>query len=89
METDTNSINTFKYLELGIYPIRLEIMKRKIIFPQYILKQDKESMMYKVFKATCENPLKKDFVQTCKKYMEILDIKLTFEEIREKSNMSF
>ena len=46
-------------------------------------------MMYKVFKATCENPLKKDFVQTCKKYMEILDIKLTFEEIREMSNMSF
>jgi hypothetical protein len=65
-ETDANTSNTFKYLELGIYPIVFEIMKRKLIFPQYILRQDKKSMMYKVIKATCENPLKKDYVQTCK-----------------------
>ena len=61
LETDANTSNTFKYLELGIYPIRFKIMKRKLIFLQYILKQDKESMMYKVFKATCANPLKKEF----------------------------
>ena len=78
--------NTFKYLELGIYPIRFEIMKRKIIFLQYILKQDKNSMIYKVFKATSENPVKNDFVETCKKYLKQLDIKLTFEEISEMSS---
>ena len=32
---------------------------------QYILKQDKESMVYKVFKATLDNPVKNDFVKTC------------------------
>ena len=73
-------------MELGIYPIRFEIMKRKIIFLQYILKQDKNSMVYKVFKATSENPVKNDFVETCKKYLKQLDIKLTFEEISEMSS---
>ena len=32
---------------------------------------------------------KKNFVQTCKKYLELLDIRLTFEEISEMSNMRF
>ena len=86
LEAEANTSNTFKYLELGIYPIRFEIMKIKIIFLLYILKQEKESMLYKVFKATCENPLKKDFVQTCKKYLELT---FTFEEISEMSNMRF
>ena len=48
LDSDSNTSNTFKYLELGIHPIRFEIMKRKIIFLQYILKQEKESMMFKV-----------------------------------------
>ena len=59
--SDSNTSNTFKYLELGIYPMRFEIMKRKVIFLQYILKQEQESLMYKVFKAMAwhglvENP---------------------------------
>ena len=86
LECEANTSNTFKYLELGIYPIRFEIMKRKIIFLQYILKQDKNSMVYKVFKATSENPVKNDFVETCKKYLKQLDIKLTFEEISKMSS---
>ena len=32
LECESNTSNTIKYLELGIYPIRFEIMKRKIIF---------------------------------------------------------
>ena len=55
LEYEANNSNTIKYLELGIYPIRFEIMKRKIIFLQYILKQEKTSMMYQVLKATWEN----------------------------------
>jgi hypothetical protein len=89
LEADSNTSNTFKYLELGIYPIRFEIMKRKIIFLQYILQQEKESMMYKVFKATCDAPVKKDFVNTCDKYLKMLDIKLTFTEISEMSKHRF
>ena len=46
-------------------------------------------MIYKVFKATSENPVKNDFVETCKKYIKQLDIKLTFEEISEMSSNRF
>ena len=64
-------------------------MKRKIVYLQYILQQDKESMMHKVFKAILENPLKNDFVRTCQKYLEKLDIKSSFEEIEKMSKLSF
>jgi hypothetical protein len=37
LESEANTSNVFKYLELGIYPVRFEIIKRKIIFLQYIL----------------------------------------------------
>ena len=87
--SDSNTSNTFKYLELGIYPLRFEIIKRKIVFLQYILKQDKDSMLYEVFKATSENPSKNDFVKTCLKYLEVLDIKMTFEEIGKMSDNKF
>ena len=46
-------------------------------------------MIYQVLKATCENPIKNDFVKTCEKYLEILDIKLSFSEIENLSQWSF
>ena len=48
LSSDSNTSNAFKYLELGIVPVRFEIMKRKIGFLQYILKQEKDSMVYQV-----------------------------------------
>ena len=89
LDSESRPSNAFKYLELGIYPIRFEIMKRKIIYLQYILQQDKDSMIYKVFKATLENPLKNDFVRTCQKYLEKLNIKSSFEEIERMSKLTF
>ena len=56
---DANTNNVFKYLELGVKPVRFEIMKRKLIFLQYILQQDEKSMIYQVFDATLKNPIKK------------------------------
>ena len=78
-----------KYLDLGVAPLRFEIMKRKLSFLQYILQQNKDTMLHQVFKATCDNPLKNDFVMTCKKYLEVLEINLTFEEIQLMSKFSF
>ena len=50
-----NTSNAFKYLELGIFPLRFEIMKRKLSFLQYLLKQEKTSMIFQVFQATSDN----------------------------------
>ena len=89
LDCDANSSNALKYLELGIFPVRFEIMKRKLAFLQYILKQNKESMIFQVFKATEESSVKNDFVFTCKKYLETLNISLAFEEIENMSKFSF
>ena len=55
------------------------------MFLQDILQQDKKSMIYKVFEATCTDPVKNDFVQTCKKYLEVLNLNLSFVEIGKMS----
>ena len=46
-------------------------------------------MINTVFKATCDHPLKNDFVQTCQKYLETLNIDMSFEQIRNMSEYGF
>ena len=89
LDCAANTSNTIKYLELGVYPIRFEIMKRTVVFLQYILKQEKSSMIYQVLKATLDNPTKNDFGKICKDYLNVLDIKLSFEEIEKLTEWSF
>ena len=45
-------------------------------------------MIYQILKATEEKPIKNDFVTTCQKYLKILDINLSFEEIGKMSKYS-
>ena len=85
LDCEANTNNVFKYLELGVKPVRFELMKRKILYLQYILQQEKQSMIYKVFEATLKDPLKNDFVSICKKYLEDLNINLSFEDIKNLS----
>ena len=81
LDCDSNSSNAMKYLDLGVVPVRFEIMRRKLGFLHYILQQKKESMIYQILKVTSESSVKKDFVYTCKKYLKSLDMDLSFEEI--------
>ena len=89
LESAANTSNIIKYLELGVYPLCFELMKRKTIFLQYILKQEKTSMIFQVLQPTCDNPIKNDFVKTCEKYLKTLVINLSFEEIEKLSQWSF
>ena len=88
MGCDANSSNIFKYLELGICPVRFEIKKRKILFLHYLLQEDHSTMVYKVLQATIKNPIKNDFVQTCEKYLSELNINLTFKQFGNLSKWS-
>ena len=81
LDCDANTRNGIKYLDLGILQKRFAIMRRKLTFLQYILLQDRKSMVHQALKATCKNPVKNDFVQICEKYLKALDINLSFEEI--------
>ena len=85
MDCDGNTSNVFKYLELGIIPVRFEIMKRTILFLHYLLQQDKTSMVHKVLQATLQNPIKNDFGETCKKYMKSLELNIPIEEFGKLS----
>ena len=89
LDCEANTNNIFKYLELGVAPLRFEVMKRKVLFLQYILQQKKDSMIYKVFEATLKNPLKNDFVQTCEKYLKSLKINLSLTEIEKLTKWRF
>ena len=93
LDCDANSSNVHKYLELGIHPVRYKIMKKKVQFLQYILHQKETSMVHKVFKATCDNPLKNDFVKTCTGCLETQTIsrrklsKFKFKKLLTKKQM--
>ena len=76
-------------MELGVVTVRFEIMKRKVLFLQYILQQDKQSMIYQVFDATVKHPIKNDFVKMCESYLQVLNINLSFEEIENLSKWKF
>ena len=49
------------YLELGFRPIRFTIMIRKIMFLQYILNEESDSLINQVFRAQSEFPTRSDF----------------------------
>ena len=41
-DCESNTSNVFKYLELGVYPLRFEIKKRSLLFLKYILQQEEK-----------------------------------------------
>ena len=77
------------YLELGCVPIRFIIKSRRILFLQYILQQDEESLLHKFFKAQMENPVKGDWAPQVEQDLKDLDIKYSFEEIKSMSKQTF
>ena len=70
------------YLELGLMPARFIILLRRILYLQHILKQrNKETLLYRFFKAQMENPTKNDWVTGVLKDLEKVDIDLELIEI--------
>ena len=57
----------FLYLELGILPARYVIMKKRLNFLRYILKEDMGSMIQQVYEALKTESRNGDFVNLVKK----------------------
>ena len=64
LKTPKSTPKEMLYLELGLTPFREIIRKKRLLFLFYILSQDKNSMIYKVFKAQLQNKTSKDWVTT-------------------------
>ena len=71
------------YLELGVIPLREMMRQRRLNFLHYILRQDKESILFKVFEAQNTNRSKKDWVTSVIKNLEELDLNVNFETIQK------
>ena len=59
------------------------------MFLQYILKEDPDSLISKFFHTQDSKPLRNDWSLYCRKDMEEIELKLTFEEIQSMSKDRF
>ena len=61
-----------------------------MLFLKSILDQNEQSMVFKFLKLQFQQPIKNDWVSTCKKDLEEMNIDLKFEDIRmmKKENFS-
>ena len=71
------------YLELGILPMREMIKQRRLNFLHYILRQEKNSILYKVFEAQNKKRNKKDWVTTVTQDLKELKLDVTFATIQQ------
>ena len=68
MLSDTgNPYKVFMMLELGVIPVKFVLMKKRMVFLQYILKESTSSMIKQVFEALKLDSRKGDFVNLTNK----------------------
>ena len=68
------------YLELGC-----TIMQRRIMFLNYILNENKESLVYRVLEEQIRNPSKNNWILNVQTNLKSLDIHLSIEDIQSLS----
>ena len=89
LETPSSTPKCMLYLETGCKPIRFIVQARRVNYLQYILKEDKSSLISTFFHAQSAQSLKNDWALTIKNDLQELDINLSFEDIRRKSKHAF
>ena len=68
------------FLELGCIPLR-EIIRGKLLnFLHYILKEESNSMIYKVFQSQMKDRTEKDWVTTVIEDLKELDLDINMED---------
>jgi hypothetical protein len=81
LETGRSTPKVMLYLEMGCLPIKFILMKRRITYLHYILHQDKESLLFKFFKAQKSNPVQGDWCLTVEEDMAYLRLDLSYDQI--------
>ena len=70
------------YLETGHTPARFEIFRKRLLFLKDILNENPESMIFKFIMIQYKNPTRGDWVSSCFKDLQYLNINLSIEEIQ-------
>jgi hypothetical protein len=77
------------FLELGCLPYEKVIQKRRLMFLQYILKEDQTSMIHKFFESQVKNPTTKDWVTTVRNDLKEIGMNATFADIKAMPKSKF
>ena len=77
------------YLELVLIPFREIIRQRRLNFLHYILTQDEDTIIYKVFQKQNQERHKKDWVSSVVMDLDEIRLNVTFEEIKKTSKMTW
>ena len=77
------------YLELGCLPIRYIIMTRRLMYLQYLLQEDDDSLLHKVYTAQAEHPVRGDWVEQVKKDMNEIELDISMEVIKRFTKEAF
>ena len=63
------------FLDLGCIPLKVVVMKRRVMFLHYILQQPDESLLYKTFDAQYNDRLKGDWI--CQTECDLSELNIT------------
>ena len=76
----------FLHLELGTLPIRFIIKTRRILYLQYLLKQNENSLLFRFLNAQMEDPKTGDWWLLVKKDLEEIKLNLSLHDIKSMSS---
>ena len=74
LEAPCSTPREMLHLEMGLLPIRFIIMSRRLNFLHCILRENKESLVYRFFKAQYESPVKNDWTETVREDLANLNL---------------
>ena len=77
------------FLELGMMPLREMIRERRLNFLHYILLQNADSVIFKVFETQYEERTSKDWVTTILSDLELCKLNVTFADIQKISKQTW
>ena len=77
------------FLELGIIPLKVILMQRRMMYLHYILQQKEESLLAQCFQAQVKEQLKGDHIMQIQDDLKSLNIQLTFTQIKQMTKEAF
>ena len=88
-ELPSSTPAAFIHLELGTLPIRYIIMVRRLMFLQYILKEQEDTLVHSFLIAQMEDTLKGDWWETVQNNIAELELNISLADIKMMSIESF
>ena len=89
LRTTKSTPKEILYLELGLIPFREIIRQRRLNFLHYILSQDEDSVIFKVFQKQNQERHKNDWVSRVVMDLEEIKLNVSFVEIQKTSKLKW